>query len=262
MRVDGLTKEFVGSGLRRPRVRAVDRVSFELHRGEVLAVIGESGCGKSTLARLLTRLMAPSAGSVRLGDVDLTRLRGEPLRVFRQRIQPISQDAEGSLDPRMRVRDLLVEPLRSFGRPADDETVRDLAGSASLTPDLLDRHPHQLSGGQRQRLGFARALCLEPEVVVADEPAASLDPSTQAALLLELQRRQLQRGMALVLITHNLRHVRLVADRVAVMELGRIVEIGPTEQVFDSPRHPCTKAIMAAVDVLAGRKHDERRTGA
>lgn len=246
--VEGLTKEFIAGWLRRRTVHAVDGVSFTLARGETLGVMGESGCGKSTLARLITRLITPTSGTIRLGFTDLLDARGEALRQLRRQVQMIFQDAEGTLDPRMRVRQLLVEPLAAFGLLEGDRqgVERRLLDLVNLTPDLLDRHPHQLSGGQRQRIGLARALSLDPSVVVADEPAASLDLSVQAQMLELLQRAQAERGISCLLITHNLRVLRLMADRVAVMYLGRIVEIGPTEQVFNDPAHPYTQALVHA----------------
>lgn len=249
IQVRGLTKHFTSGVFRTTRVRALDGVSFDIARGETLGVMGESGCGKSTLARVLTRLVEPTAGEVRLGGENFLDAHGERLRQQRQRIQMVFQDAEGSLDPRMRVRQLLVEPLRVHGLldGAERATQKNLLELVNLTPDLLDRFPHELSGGQRQRIGMARALSLDPDIIVADEPAASLDLSVQAQLLELLQRTQQDRGISYLLITHNLRVLRLLAHRVAVMYLGRFVEMGPTAQVFSRPAHPYTQALVSSV---------------
>ncbi|MGH3566819.1 MAG: oligopeptide/dipeptide ABC transporter ATP-binding protein [Pseudonocardia sp.] len=253
--VRDLSRHF-SSGLFRPRlVRAVDRVSFSVAPGETFGVMGESGCGKSTLARLLARLLPPTAGTIRLDGIDLSAASGEQLRRLRRRIQIIFQDAEGTLDPRMRVRDLLLEPLRVHGLLHEPEptAIDRLLGAVNLTPDLLDRFPHQLSGGQRQRLGVARATCLDPDFIVLDEPAASLDLSIQAQVLANLSQRQRDRGTGYLLITHNLTVLRLLAQRVAVMYLGRFVEVGTAAEIFDRPRHPYTQALISSMG---------RRTGA
>lgn len=192
IQVHDLRKHFTSGVIRSRQVRAVDGVSFELAWGETLGIMGESGCGKSTLARLLARLIPPTSGQIRLAGADLLAARGERLRHLRRRVQIIFQDAEGTLDPRMRLRDLLIEPLRAHGLLGEPERAAAgrLLDLVNLTPDLLDRFPHQLSGGQRQRVGIARALSLDPDLIVADEPAASLDLSIQAQLLDLLQRAQ------------------------------------------------------------------------
>ena len=248
LEVRDLAKHFTSGRWRRRTVYALDGVSFDLAPGETLGIMGESGCGKSTLARVVSRLLEPTAGEMRLGSVDLLDARGEQLRRLRRRVQIVFQDAEGTLDPRMRVRQLLVEPLRAHGLldGAERAVERDLLELVNLTPDLLDRFPHELSGGQRQRIGLARALSLEPEIVVADEPAASLDLSVQAQLLDLLRRTQQERGISYLLITHNLRVLSLLAHRVGVMYLGRFVEMGPTAQVFAEPAHPYTQALVKA----------------
>jgi oligopeptide/dipeptide ABC transporter ATP-binding protein len=240
----GLVKRFPARGGHRV---AVDGVSFTLMPGETLAIVGESGSGKSTLARIVVRLLDANAGTVRLGGDDITRLRGRALRRRRSRMQIVFQDPYSSLDPRMTVQTIVAEPLRIAGRRREARSrvaqVLDLVG---LGPELCDRYPHELSGGQRQRVGIARALVLEPELLVLDEPVSALDSSVQAQILNLLGELQTRLGLTYLLISHDLAVVRHVADRIAVMHLGRIVETGPTEAVFASPQHPYTQALLSA----------------
>jgi oligopeptide/dipeptide ABC transporter ATP-binding protein len=235
-------------------LRAVEGVSLAVHRGETLGIVGESGCGKSTLARCLVRLHEPDAGAVRLDGQDALALTGPARRAYNRRVQMVFQDPQGSLNPRLRVGDALAEALlvhRVVARGDVPGRVRALLDLVHLPRDAGGRYPHEFSGGQRQRVGIARALAVEPALIIADEPVSALDVSVQAQivnLFLELQERL---GLALVFITHDLRLVRHVAHRTAVMYLGRIVETGPTGALFAAPRHPYTRALMDAVPQLA-----------
>lgn len=237
------------SGLHRQTVSAVDGVSLRLHAGEVIGVVGESGCGKSTLARMLVGLDAPDSGALLYRGRDVTRARRADRKVLRQGIQMVFQDPYTSLDPRMTVLEIVGEPLaasRSAGRPARRQRVGELLELVGLSAEMMERHPHQFSGGQRQRIGIARALALEPDVLVCDEPVSALDVSVQAQvvnLLKDLQRRL---GVAVLFIAHDLSVVRHIADRVAVMYLGRLAEVGDTATVFTRPGHPYTSALMSA----------------
>ena len=255
LEVDGLAKHYPmrrGAILSRTvgTVRAVDGISFKLFRGETLALVGESGCGKSTTARLALRLIEPSAGSVYFEGSDITGLKGEPLRRLRRRMQIVFQDPFASLNPRMRVADILEEPLivHDIGdRLARRARVNQLLGLVGLAPYHAERYPHEFSGGQRQRIGIARALAVEPALVVCDEPVSALDVSIQAQVVNLLRDLQVRLGLAYLFIAHDLAVVKHVADRVAVMYLGRIVEIGPKDRVFANPRHPYTRVLLAAI---------------
>ncbi|MET0233571.1 MAG: dipeptide ABC transporter ATP-binding protein [Kibdelosporangium sp.] len=240
----------VGSMLKRARVSAVDGVSLRLRRGEVLGVVGESGCGKSTLARMLVGLERPDGGLLRYRGQDVTSGRRDDRRLLRDGVQMIFQDPYASLDPRMTVLDIIAEPLAAT-HSGTSRTRRDrvaqLLDLVGLSQDMTSRYPHQFSGGQRQRIGIARALALDPQVLICDEPVSALDVSVQAQvinLLGDLRRRL---GVAIVFIAHDLSVVRHIADRVAVMYLGRIAEIGDTETIYDSPAHPYTQALLSAV---------------
>jgi oligopeptide/dipeptide ABC transporter ATP-binding protein len=241
------------AGLGRARVSAVDGVSLRLRAGESLGIVGESGCGKSTLARMLVGLERPDSGSIRIHGRDVTGVRGKDRRLLRRQVQMVFQDPYTSLDPRMSVLDLIAEPLvvhRKGDRRARRDRVAELLTLVGLAPELMNRYPHQFSGGQRQRIGIARALALEPEVLVCDEPVSALDMSVQAQvvnLLRELQRRM---GIALVFIAHDLSVVRHVSDRTAVMYLGRLTEIGDTTTVYEVPAHPYTQALLSASPVV------------
>jgi oligopeptide/dipeptide ABC transporter ATP-binding protein len=263
--VDALKKHFpLGRGwTRRPTwVRAVDGVSFEIGRAETLGLVGESGCGKSTLGRTLLRLVEPSAGRISFEGRDITEMRRRELRPLRRRMQILFQDPHASLNPRMTVRDALSEPLRvhKLGLSRAEEATRldELLHRVGLRSDALDLYPHEFSGGQRQRLGIARALALDPGFVVCDEPLSALDVSIQAQILNLLLGLQEQLSLSYLFISHDLRVVEYVSDRVAVMYLGRIVEIGPTEEVCRRPRHPYTHALLSAIPVLDSNERRAR----
>jgi len=244
LEVEGLLQRFAARGGHR---LAVDGVSFTVQPGETLAIVGESGSGKSTVARIVLRLLDPNAGRVVLDGEDITRVKGRALRRVRPRMQIVFQDPYSSLDPRMTVRATVAEPLRVAGRRGEvGARVSEVLDLVGLGPELADRYPHELSGGQRQRVGIARALVLSPELLVLDEPVSALDSSVQAQilnLLVDLQRRL---GLTYLFISHDLAVVRHVADRVAVMHLGRIVETAPTESLFAAPAHPYTQALLSA----------------
>lgn len=254
IRVDGLTKHYpVHQGLFGRKVdaavRAVDGVSFGIERGETLALVGESGCGKSTTGRLLTRLIEPTAGTVRFDDIEISELDGEGLRKVRQRMQLVFQDAGSSFNPRMTVAALIGEPMRLAGASAAEcrKRVLELLPLVGLAAEHADRYPHEFSGGQRQRIGIARALALRPDFIVCDEPVSALDVSVQAQVVNLLTGLQREFGLTYLFISHDLRVVRHVADRVAVMYLGRIVEIADKATLYRSPQHPYTRALLSAV---------------
>ncbi|MET0429257.1 MAG: oligopeptide/dipeptide ABC transporter ATP-binding protein, partial [Microvirga sp.] len=245
---------------RRPirQLKALNGVSFDVRRGETLGIVGESGCGKSTLARCLVRLHEADGGSLRFDGQDVLRLSGSGRRAYNRRVQMIFQDPYSSLNPRLTIRQCLAEALavhRVVPSRDIDARVHRLLDLVHLPREAADRYPHEFSGGQRQRIGIARALAVEPDVIIADEPVSALDVSVQAQivnLLLELQN---ELGLALIFITHDLRLVHHIAHRIAVMYLGRIMEIGPTEDIFAAPRHPYTRALLAAVPRLVpGRR--------
>jgi len=231
-------------------VRAVDGVSFTLDRGETLALVGESGCGKSTTARLVLRLIDPTSGSVRFDGNDITHLGGAALRRLRRRMQIVFQDPFASLNPRMTVGEILVEPLIVHGigtRRERDRRVEELLGLVGLAPYHACRYPHEFSGGQRQRIGIARALAVEPDLIVCDEPVSALDVSIQAQVVNLLKDLQARLGLAYLFIAHDLAVVKHMADRVAVMYLGQIVEIASRDALFADPRHPYTRTLLAAI---------------
>ena len=255
LEVNGLAKHYpVKRGLVMAKtvgtVRAVDGVSFTLSRGETLALVGESGCGKSTTARLVLRLIEPSAGQVFFEGTDITEMTGAPLRKLRRRMQIVFQDPFASLNPRMTVGDILEEPLivHEIGdAAARRKRVEELLGLVGLAPYHAARYPHEFSGGQRQRIGIARALAVEPALIVCDEPVSALDVSIQAQVINLLKDLQSRLGLSYLFIAHDLAVVKHAADRVAVMYLGKIVEIGTKEALFAHPRHPYTRTLLAAI---------------
>ncbi|KIF67397.1 peptide ABC transporter ATPase [Streptomyces sp. AcH 505] len=262
LELDGLRKEFGG----RPANVAVDEVSLTVTEGETLALVGESGCGKTTLTRLLLRLLEPTAGSVRFDGQDLAALSPAQLRAVRRQMQVVLQDPYSSMNPRMRITDIVAEPLITHdpaargrrGRARTRERVGELLESVGLPAAIQDRYPHEFSGGQRQRVSIARALALEPRLVVLDEPTSALDVSVQAQVLDLLAELQQRLGLTYVFVSHNLAVVRQVADRVAVMRHGKLVEVGSAADVFGDPQHPYTRQLLDAVPVPDPRR--ARRT--
>jgi oligopeptide/dipeptide ABC transporter ATP-binding protein len=253
LQVSDLIKHFtVSKGFPRAvttTVRAVDGVSFAVSSGEAFGLVGESGCGKSTAARATLRLIEPDGGSIRFADIDVRAARGSSLNTLRRRMQIIFQDPYSSLNPRRSIGRTLAEPLAVHGMArggAARERAAALLAEVGLPATALDRYPHEFSGGQRQRIGIARALALQPELIVADEPVSALDVSVQAQVLLLLKELQQRRGLAFVFVSHDLGVIRWFCSRVAVMYLGRIVEQGPVQRVFTSPRHPYTRMLRDA----------------
>jgi peptide/nickel transport system ATP-binding protein len=232
-------------------LRAVDGIDLEIPAGKTLALVGESGCGKSTVARSLLRLVEPRSGRALFDGVDLLALPMHELRPYRQKLQIVFQDPMASLDPRMRIREVVAEGMEAFGIGANaaerTERVAAALRRVQLDPDQMSRYPHEFSGGQRQRICIARALAVEPRLVICDEATSALDVSIQAQILNLLRQLQEELGLTYLFITHDLGVVRYLADRVAVMYLGRIVEEGATERIFEAPSHPYTQGLLAAV---------------
>ena len=234
-------------------IQAVDGVSFALQRGDTLGLVGESGCGKSTTGLAVLRMLEATAGRIVFEGRDITRTSKSEMRPIRRRMQMVYQDPYGSLNPRMKVRDIIGEPLEVHGLATDAdayaERVRRMIALVGLLPDMAERYPHEFSGGQRQRIGIARALALEPSLVICDEPVSALDVSIQAQVINLFMSLQEQLGLTYVFIAHDLAVVRHISDRIAVMYLGRIVEVARRDELYKTPLHPYTEALLAAVPV-------------
>lgn len=249
------TGGFLGRGVR--VTRALDRVSLSLPKGATLGIVGESGSGKSTMARCIVRLLDPDEGTIRIGDVDVTAMSKRELRAERRRVQMVFQDPFASLNPRRRAGDLVAQGPIAHGTPRKEALAkaRELFALVGLDPASVDRYPHEFSGGQRQRIGLARALALEPEILVADEPVSALDVSVQAQVLQLLAGLKSRLGLSMLFVTHDLRVAAQICDLVAVMHDGRVVETGPAATVFTEPRHEYTRAL---IDAIPGRRWSER----
>jgi oligopeptide/dipeptide ABC transporter ATP-binding protein len=250
LEIGGLAKRFAVGGRR--LLYAVDEVSFAIGKGETVGLVGESGCGKSTLVRLINRLLDPTAGSIRLGETDLAAIRASGFAgdTNRRRVQMVFQDAGDSLNPRFTAFHAIADPLRrlkSLSGAALTARVEALADMTGLPRTLLTRFPHQLSGGQKARVGIARAIAVEPELLILDEPTAALDVSVQVVILQLLQTLKRELGMSYLFVSHDLNVVRLLCDRVLVMYLGKIVEAGPAAEVFADAKHPYTRALISAI---------------
>ena len=255
IRVEGLEKHFrirTGSFGRKGLIHAVNGVSLEIAKGETLGIVGESGCGKSTLGRTILKVLEPDAGRIWCDGTDITGFSRHQMRPWRRRMQMIFQDPYASLNPRFTVGELIAEPMeiyRTHGEAEQRERVQELLQIVGLKPDHIRRYPHEFSGGQRQRIGIARALALEPEFIVCDEPISALDVSIQAQIVSLLERIQDEKGLSYLFIAHDLTMVRHISHRIGVMYMGDLVEIGPADEICDHPLHPYTRLLMSAVPI-------------
>jgi oligopeptide transport system ATP-binding protein len=267
IKVDKLTKHFpITRGILIQRevgaIQAVDGVTFDIRKGETLGLVGESGCGKSTTGRTILQLYRPTAGKVYYGEEDLTELKGEALRRMRRNMQMIFQDPYASLNPRLTVGNIISEPLEvhSIGNARERrERVQELLRLVGLSPHMINRYPHEFSGGQRQRIGVARALALQPEFIVCDEPISALDVSIQAQVVNLLEELQATFGLTYLFIAHDLSMVRHISDRTAVMYLGKVVELATRNELYTHPLHPYTQALLSAVPIPDPSKEGKRQ---
>lgn len=258
LRIEHLSMNF---SVGKQTVQAVSDVSFDVARGETLGLVGESGCGKSTVGRAIMQLPAPTAGKVIFKGQDLGKLSGEALRQTRTGLQMIFQDPISSLNPRRKVRDIVAEGLQIWGRPNQQARVREVMEAVGLDPDsVADRRPHQFSGGQCQRICIARSLALDPDVLICDEPVSALDVSVQAQILNLLEDMKQRYQLTMVFVAHNLAVVRNVSDRVAVMYLGKLCEIGNTDAIYARPAHPYTRALLASIPDMNPLARDQQDT--
>ena len=255
IRVEGLEKRFqIRAGIlgRKTVIHALNGVSLEIAKGETLGIVGESGCGKSTLGRTILKVWEPDAGRIWCDGTDITGFSQHQMRPWRRRMQMIFQDPYASLNPRFTVGELIAEPMeiyRTHGESEQRERVQELLQTVGLKPDHIRRYPHEFSGGQRQRIGIARALALEPEFIVCDEPISALDVSIQAQIVSLLERIQDEKKLSYLFIAHDLTMVRHISHRIGVMYMGGLVEIGPADEVCEHPIHPYTKLLMSAVPI-------------
>ncbi|MES3160526.1 MAG: ATP-binding cassette domain-containing protein [Halorubrum sp.] len=269
LEVRGLTKHFQSdSGLLAglfgsDSVEAVDDVSFDIQKGETIALVGESGCGKSTLARTILQLIEPTAGRASFKGIDLTERSERAVRPLRRDMQMIFQDPQSSLNPRMKVGQIIEEPMQAhdmYTGPERRERAKELLDRVQLDPEYYNRYPHEFSGGQRQRINLARAMATDPDLIVCDEPVSALDVSVQAQVLNTMRDLQAEFGLTYLVISHDLSAVRYIADRVAVMYLGRIAELADKEELYENPKHPYTKALLDAIPIPDPRSRDARGT--
>ena len=271
IRVEGLEKHFqirTGSLGRKALIHAVNGVTLEIAKGETLGIVGESGCGKSTLGRTILKVWEPDAGRIWCDGTDITGLSRHQMRPWRRRMQMIFQDPYASLNPRFTVGELIAAPMeiyRTHGESEQRERVQELLETVGLKPDHIRRYPHEFSGGQRQRIGIARALALEPEFIVCDEPISALDVSIQAQIVSLLERIQDEKGLSYLFIAHDLTMVRHISHRIGVMYMGGLVEVGPADEICEHPIHPYTKLLMSAIPIpdpiQARRQHPQLPEG-